>query len=1491
MRSALLVGTCLAVGLAASAFGGITSGLVHHWNFDEGPDWHDSAFGSVCTNTLAADVVGQANGLPRHMGTTNWISGRQYTALEFDGVRQYLEVSTNLAASLGGTASLSFWLLTTQTGGSSPVNSPGVAGTAGNGGVQWGWLDVQGRVSLSVDNLPAAASMGPINDGRWHHIVITRDSVTGASQVFVDGVVSSSAAGPSGVRESHFSSLGRIEGVAGLGYFGGRLDQVYVFNRILASEEVGVLYSNHAPKTWGATTEGVNNRPFSTASVSAKTYDVERDSVQVWRWSQPLHGSVTHNGDGSFTYVAADAHVGADSFNVTVEDGRGGFYTATMTVILMSEPPGGGGVPVTAFTDTTRLQAGGAAITFSGIRVPRAIDWNADGKTDLVVGAGGGVWIYTNTGTKMMPSFAPGVRVKAAGVNVSSGDNEAPIALADITGDGVRDLVVCDAGRKLRVYRNTAGADATPVYAGATVLKHANGNDFVCPDRRFDLGDWNGDGLPDLVTGTFSGAVQLFLNLGTAESPRFGEASTLLSGSYQLYPRLIDLNGNGLIDLLRGINWGDVAYWRDSGRRGLGSSMTLSITGPNASPVDLHSLTDGPVVDFGDFDNDGTFDLVMGGQGGSGGLFLAHGVQKTIAKSLEEIEAIYDANSPTLGVALSANTNALLNQVNAANWNLISYLQNGTLGTREALYSALSNHVAKYWFLKYRTLDTNSFHHVPSIALQNWVMLASSLPDTPTRRTNIADVMGLTGTMRTLFLESGLALGDNAKSIPPAYSTIRDFRLRHPRELFPDAVLTIDQLYGDGRGGFIWTPNSTKNTFGDWAVGPANEWAGDLTSAIEKALGPGAASGDYFTFVAGHEITHSLDGYVNSRANTDLRKRWGLTLCLAAGPDVMAGQNGWWDLAATKTNFKAKGYWDGVEANWKAAWSNYWAAGAGAAFRNTSFMRGNIDWFLDAPQESLATQANHYWANAPGRLVGAVDRFRRAGSPGLAPLRANINEVVTFIDFQSAGMNRVNLVETKYQASPRQVNWIDHYADLERDDRGYIQRISVEGRSYRFQADTNGVVTNVITSLPSPGNDRCWTFRDTPRRFRVLANDSRLEGGPVQISGVSQPVHGTATVDTHGAVLYSPTKGYSGYDRFTYSVTSSEGGSGSAKVDVEVVDSTAASAPLLVEYWHAIGGGSAVADLTGHSRFPGNPTLRYYTNSSFELRANYGDGYGSRTRAQFVAPASGNYTFWIASDDSSELWLSADGDASSSSLVASVSGWTNPRAWAQSASQRSSPIPLAAGQTIYLEALHKEGNGGDHLSVGWSGPPPYQATNVLAAARLRPPFAGFTPPRFVGHPLPMPAAIPHQDYVASLTEAVVDTNANETLEFTKLRGPEWLKVSASGVVSGVPVAQDVGLNSLMVSVTDSAGFVDTAELTIRVKTPESPGLAAQLDGTNVLLLLSGTMGQAYRVDYQSALSAASAWQVLTDITALALSPLPISDPATNGQRFYRAVSR
>ncbi|MEE8575999.1 MAG: lamin tail domain-containing protein, partial [candidate division Zixibacteria bacterium] len=133
---------------------------------------------------------------------------------------------------------------------------------------------------------------------------------------------------------------------------------------------------------------------------------------------------------------------------------------------------------------------------------------------------------------------------------------------------------------------------------------------------------------------------------------------------------------------------------------------------------------------------------------------------------------------------------------------------------------------------------------------------------------------------------------------------------------------------------------------------------------------------------------------------------------------------------------------------------------------------------------------------------------------------------------------------------------------------------------------------------------------------------------------------------------------------------------------------------VLREYWTGIGG-SIVSDLTGNSNYPDNPT----GNSEptlFEAPSGWGDDYGTRMHGFLHPPTSGDYTFWIASDDSSELWLSTDTNPANKSMIASVSGWTSSREWSKFAQQQSLSITLSAGQKYYIEALHKEGTGGDN---------------------------------------------------------------------------------------------------------------------------------------------------------------------------------------------------
>ncbi len=108
--------------------------------------------------------------------------------------------------------------------------------------------------------------------------------------------------------------------------------------------------------------------------------------------------------------------------------------------------------------------------------------------------------------------------------------------------------------------------------------------------------------------------------------------------------------------------------------------------------------------------------------------------------------------------------------------------------------------------------------------------------------------------------------------------------------------------------------------------------------------------------------------------------------------------------------------------------------------------------------------------------------------------------------------------------------------------------------------------------------------------------------------------------------------------------------------------------------------------------------------TSFQTPYYFADNYGSRIRGFLCVPQSGNYRFFIASDDDGELWLSTNADPLNKQRIAWVSGWTALNDYTKSASQKSRTIFLNQGEKYYIEALHKEGNGGDHLSVAWEMP-------------------------------------------------------------------------------------------------------------------------------------------------------------------------------------------
>lgn len=131
--------------------------------------------------------------------------------------------------------------------------------------------------------------------------------------------------------------------------------------------------------------------------------------------------------------------------------------------------------------------------------------------------------------------------------------------------------------------------------------------------------------------------------------------------------------------------------------------------------------------------------------------------------------------------------------------------------------------------------------------------------------------------------------------------------------------------------------------------------------------------------------------------------------------------------------------------------------------------------------------------------------------------------------------------------------------------------------------------------------------------------------------------------------------------------------------------------------------GTTILNLTSNASYPNSPTTTG-TLTSFEIPTNNANNIGVKVYGYICPPATGSYTFWIASDDNGELWLSTGSNPANKVRIAYHTQWTNAREWNKYATQKSAAITLTAGQLYYVEALMKEGSGGDNMAVGWAKP-------------------------------------------------------------------------------------------------------------------------------------------------------------------------------------------
>lgn len=216
---------------------------------------------------------------------------------------------------------------------------------------------------------------------------------------------------------------------------------------------------------------------------------------------------------------------------------------------------------------------------------PRLADWNEDGRLDLLLGqADGTAMVAVSQSTGQVPDFAAPTLIQVGQPNAKSpidvGARATPVA-TDWNGDQRLDLIIGGLDGRIRVLLSEAGL-GPPEFRDVGFLQ-AGSEDLTVPSDRASVAvaDLNGDGRRDLVTGNTDGQILFYANTGANNAPVFAEFVALeanggaidLDGTPRSRPDVADVNGDGVLDLLVGSADGLVRFYAGTGEMSRGGSF------------------------------------------------------------------------------------------------------------------------------------------------------------------------------------------------------------------------------------------------------------------------------------------------------------------------------------------------------------------------------------------------------------------------------------------------------------------------------------------------------------------------------------------------------------------------------------------------------------------------------------------------------------------------------------------------------------------------------------------------------------------------------------------------------------------------------------------------------------------------------------------------------------------------------------------------------
>ena len=264
-------------------------------------------------------------------------------------------------------------------------------------------------------------------------------------------------------------------------------------------------------------------------------------------------------------------------------------------------------------------------VSTAGFNQPTLVDIDGDGDLDLFIGVLNDMprhsfWYYENLGNPAAPRFQ--LRSKDYLSVIDVGKNASP-TLVDIDGDGKLDIVAGTLNGQLWYFHNT-GTISDPSFALAdTLFGGITGNFSYAPA----FADLDGKGLNDAIVGQFNGVVKFYQNIGTPAIPLYdldpGHVDSLKVGKFDATPTLIDIDGDGDLDLFVGKSDGTISFYSNEG------SATAPIWELVSEFFQNIYVVEGAKPIFRDINNDGDADLFLGNADGDILLYENYGTPQS----------------------------------------------------------------------------------------------------------------------------------------------------------------------------------------------------------------------------------------------------------------------------------------------------------------------------------------------------------------------------------------------------------------------------------------------------------------------------------------------------------------------------------------------------------------------------------------------------------------------------------------------------------------------------------------------------------------------------------------------------------------------------------------------------------------------------------------------------------------------------------------------